>query len=60
MSQYLVFQLLSNQKIAAFSEVFQQWIQHLFSIQVDLDLAQQHRIYLNSPSEKKKQAHFTF
>lgn len=52
-SHYPVFQLLSNQKIFAFSEVFQLRIQHLFSIQVDLSLAQQHRIYSNSSSEKK-------
>ena len=60
MSQNLVFQSLSNQKIFAFSQVFLLWIQHLFSTQVDLDLAHQHRIYLNSPSKKIKQTHFTF
>lgn len=62
MSQCLVFQSLSNQKIVAFSGVFQLSIQHLFSIQADLDLVQQYRIYLNSPNEKEKikQTHFTF
>lgn len=60
MSQCLAFLSLSNQKIVAFSEVFQLLIQHLFSVQADLDLAQTHRIYLNSPSEKIKHTHFTF